>query len=210
MRLKIGGHLPLRNCRLRPPPRSYPCKTCRHRRHSRPRPGRSVLFHREHPALWGWLRWPGSGSFRKWCPGRFPRPWAVLPASPGPPRRTGWRPRTVLPASLIFFSQGVAVDAVLKARIIVDLVGQSHLASGGQLFHHNGIQSGPGCVKSRSIACGASANDHSIVNAGGLRITRLTGCFQGNPLRTARSCPWIPGPGAWRQPFRPYKAPAWG
>ena len=36
--------------------------------------------------------------------------------------------------SLDFFSQGETVDAILEAGIVVDLLGQSHLPTGRQLF----------------------------------------------------------------------------
>ena len=69
-----------------------------------------------------------------------------------------------LPLHLL--AQGEAVDPLLKAGVVVDLLGQGHLPAGGELLQHQGVQPGPGGVEGRSIAAGPSAHHDHLKNMG--------------------------------------------
>ena len=60
--------------------------------------------------------------------------------------------------------QGEAVYTVLKAGVVVDLLGQRHLSPGGQLLQDQRVQARPRGVEGGGIAAGPSADDDHIVN----------------------------------------------
>jgi len=60
--------------------------------------------------------------------------------------------------------QREAVDPVLKAGVVVDLLGQGHLPAGRQLFQHDGVQPRPCCVQGRGVAARAAAHHEHIIN----------------------------------------------
>ena len=60
--------------------------------------------------------------------------------------------------------QGEAVHAVLKAGVIIDLLGQGHLPSGRQLFQDQRIQPSPCGIEGGGIAAGPSTDDDHIIN----------------------------------------------
>ena len=64
---------------------------------------------------------------------------------------------------LHFFRQGEAVDALLEAGVIVDLMGHGHLSAGGQLFQHNDPHAGPGGIQGGGVTAGATPDDDHIV-----------------------------------------------
>ena len=61
-------------------------------------------------------------------------------------------------------AKGEAVDALIKARIIVDNVRQPHLTAGGQLLYHYGIQAGSGSIQRGGVTGGATADDQYIID----------------------------------------------
>ena len=61
--------------------------------------------------------------------------------------------------------QLVAANAVRKARVIVDLLGQRHLSARGEPFDHQRLKSRPGRIQRRGIAAGAAADDDRIIQA---------------------------------------------
>ena len=69
-----------------------------------------------------------------------------------------------LGALLHFFAQRKAVDAVLKAGIVVDLLRQRHLPAGGELFQHQRGKSGTGGVQGCGVSGGAAAHHEHIIN----------------------------------------------
>ena len=64
---------------------------------------------------------------------------------------------------LHFLAQGKAVDAILKARIIIDLLGQRHLPAGGQLLQHHRVETGSRGIECGCIATRTAAHDDHIV-----------------------------------------------
>jgi len=69
-----------------------------------------------------------------------------------------------LGALLHFFAQRKAVDAALKAGVVVDLLRQRHLPAGGELFQHQRGKPGTGGVQGGSVSGGAAADDDHIVD----------------------------------------------
>ena len=60
--------------------------------------------------------------------------------------------------------QREAIDPVLKAGIVVDLLGQCHLPTGGQFFQHDGVQPRPCRVQGGGVAAWAAAHHEHIIN----------------------------------------------
>ena len=60
--------------------------------------------------------------------------------------------------------QREAIDPVLKAGIVVDLLGQGHLPTGGQFFQHDGVQPRPCRVQGGGVAARAAAHHEHIIN----------------------------------------------
>ena len=69
-----------------------------------------------------------------------------------------------LGALLHFFAQRKAVDAVLKARIVVDLLRQRHLPAGGELFKRQCGKPASGGVQGGGVTGGAAADDDHIID----------------------------------------------
>ena len=69
-----------------------------------------------------------------------------------------------LGALLHFFAQCKAVDAVLKAGIVVDLLRQRHLPACGELFQHQRGKSGTGGVQGGGVSGGTAADDDHIID----------------------------------------------
>ena len=66
-----------------------------------------------------------------------------------------------LPLHLL--GQFIAANAVHKAGIVVDLVGQRHLSSCGKPLDHQRIKARSGCVQRRGISTGTTADDDRVV-----------------------------------------------
>ena len=69
-----------------------------------------------------------------------------------------------LGALLHFFAQRKAVDAVLKAGVVVDLLGQRHLSAGRELFQYHYRKPASGGVQGGGASGGAAADDDHIIN----------------------------------------------
>ena len=69
-----------------------------------------------------------------------------------------------LGALLHFFAQRKAVDAVLKAGIVVDLLRQRHLPAGGELFQYHYRKPASGGVQGGGVSGGAAADDDHIID----------------------------------------------
>ena len=67
-------------------------------------------------------------------------------------------------ALLHFFAQRKAVDAVLKAGIVVDLLRQRHLPAGGELFQYQHRKPASGGVQSGGVSGGTAADDDHIID----------------------------------------------
>ena len=67
-------------------------------------------------------------------------------------------------ALLHFFAQRKAVDAVLKAGIVVDLLRQRHLPACGELFQHQRGKFGTGGVQGGGVSGGTAADDDHIID----------------------------------------------
>ena len=67
-------------------------------------------------------------------------------------------------ALLHLFAQCKAVDAVLKAGIVVDLLRQRHLPAGGELFQYHYRKPASGGVQGGGASGGAAADDDHIIN----------------------------------------------
>ena len=60
--------------------------------------------------------------------------------------------------------QSVPGDPLLKAWIIVDLMGLGHLAAGDQGLQYHAVQTGPGGVQGGGVPTGAAADDDHVVD----------------------------------------------
>ena len=69
-----------------------------------------------------------------------------------------------IPTLLHFFAQRKAVDAVLKAGIVVDLLRQRHLPACGELFQHQRGKFGTGGVQGGGVSGGTAADDDHIID----------------------------------------------
>ena len=69
-----------------------------------------------------------------------------------------------LGALLHFFAQRKAVDAVLKAGVVVDLFRQRHLPAGGELFQHQRGKPASGGVQGGGVTGGTAADDDHIID----------------------------------------------
>ena len=80
-----------------------------------------------------------------------------------------------LGAGLHLLPQGEAVNALVKAGIVVHPLGEGNLPAGGELFQHHGLEPGAGAVERGGITGGAAADDHHIIASfhGNSSIQRL-------------------------------------
>ena len=69
-----------------------------------------------------------------------------------------------LGALLHLFAQRKAVDAVLKARIVIDLFRQRHLPAGGELFQHQYRKPASSGVQGGGVSGGAAADDDHVMD----------------------------------------------
>ena len=67
-------------------------------------------------------------------------------------------------ALLHLFTQRKAVDAVLKAGVVVDLLRQRHLSAGRELFQHQYRKPASGGVQGGGVAAWAAAHHEHIIN----------------------------------------------
>jgi len=69
-----------------------------------------------------------------------------------------------LGALLHFFAQRKAIDAVLEAGVVVDLLRQPHLPAGGEPFQHQRGKPGTGGVQGSGVSGGTAADDDHIID----------------------------------------------
>ena len=79
-------------------------------------------------------------------------------------------------ARLHFFAQFKAVNALVKAGVVINLRGLRHLPTGRQLFQHERIQPGTGGVQRGGIAARAAADDDHIIDVIHIHSFFLPGC----------------------------------
>ena len=60
--------------------------------------------------------------------------------------------------------QQKTLNAIGKAGVVVDLVGQCHLTANRHSLHHRNTQTGSGGVKGSGISARAAADDHHVEN----------------------------------------------
>ena len=65
--------------------------------------------------------------------------------------------------SLHLLGKFKAINAFVKAGIVINLGCQCHLAAGRELLEHDDIQAGSGCVQGSRITGGAPADHHHII-----------------------------------------------
>ena len=70
-----------------------------------------------------------------------------------------------------------AVDPLVEAGVIINDIRQSHLSAHGHFFYNQSIQSRAGSIKSCRIACGASSDNHHIINMFHLHSPLAFRCF---------------------------------
>ena len=67
-------------------------------------------------------------------------------------------------ALLHLLRQGKPINALDKARVIIDLVRQRHLSARCQLFQYNSIQTGPCSIKRGGVSGRPAADNQNIIN----------------------------------------------